>query len=499
MRRFAYAVLPFALVTGAAHAQSGGPLTVQQLTITGPGSTGDVSGMSVTPTGRTVATTQADRAAKRKLISDYGPAAGNGTNATDAFTAAMADTTSPTIYIPEGIYTLVGCPNFSAESAVSFVGAGAGRTVIQLANAGSVCSNMIFSWPDQENVQVRELTLDLKDATALSEPPQISVLLFKGAKNLVVDGIEIKGVKGPFWTPINVAGGTGGRITNNTIIMTGTDVVIPSGPLAGKTQFAQAISMARNEFFALTDWTVSGNRMEGAGFAATPTARLRVTNNDISKWHYGGGITIADNLGAFTDVIVDGNMIHDSGSIADKNNTIPSGVENWGAGSLTTNNTIWNVGSNCVFLGGVNSYATGNKCRRWSAGGPGGGYTAYQLWDRPGQRLMGNVAQADGSAFSRYGVQDRPRPNPSTPETLAVVGPNIVSASVSPYRILGWTVVSDTTVTTTVANLGVCGTANEGSLMAVSDATSNVRGATLTGGGALYALAQCNGTGWKAY
>lgn len=63
--------------------------------------------------------------------------------------------------------------------------------------------------------------------------------------------------------------------------------------------------------------------------------------------------------------------------------------------------------------------------------------------------------------------------------------------------IQGVTVVADPPVTTVGALPAAA--ANAGKLYVVTDATSPTYGATLTGGGAVYALALSNGTDWKAH
>lgn len=51
----------------------------------------------------------------------------------------------------------------------------------------------------------------------------------------------------------------------------------------------------------------------------------------------------------------------------------------------------------------------------------------------------------------------------------------------------------------TVATLPTCNATTVGKLLAVSDASAPAYNATLTGGGAVYTLALCNGSVWVAH
>ena len=325
-------------------------------------------------------------------LSSYGAATPGG-NISTAITAAMADTTSPLILIPSGTFTL-SAATYTAASGVSFQGAGANKTILQLPAVCALTGN-IFQWTAKSNIYLRDLTIDLNGCTTTALEYGV---IITGGSQIHIERVNV----------INSG--------SSNIILLGfngsTNVWVKDGYFslnANGTAQNQCI-LVGSSYAAATDYEVSGNTCVNTAMEFN-VVRLNVHDNDIYGWAFGSGV-VMDQTTTATHNIVAHNKIHDSATGQDVNNTYPSGIENWAPYSINDSNQIYNVAGSGIYMGSPHQQITGNVIygigkRSDSLGAPAisCGYTS-STYNCDYGAISGYTASDDGSGTTTYGYAD---------------------------------------------------------------------------------------------
>jgi hypothetical protein len=130
----------------------------------------------------------------------------------------------------------------------------------------------------------------------------------------------------------------------------------------------------------------------------------------------------------------------------------------------------------------------------------------HQPSDAPGKTnwsvgLTGTTIMGDSSTLNGMALQTAAAGSPPIIQSVGVdanIDLRLVAKGTGAVRVTGQLNTSSGTLETptTVAGLGTCTTALKGKRWAVTDATAQSFGGTLTGGGAITTSAFCNGTAW---
>ncbi len=279
---------------------------------------------------------------------------GNGiADNTDAFRDAMSYTTSPTIYFPSGTYR-IDCGTYTALSAVSLYGDGAGRSILKLAPGCTqpahlleyLASNNVVNGPS-----IRGLTIDLNDA-ATSGSPNTPIIYFEDVSNWVVDGSSVINAAGNSLLVFGTA--TSGntmknyRLTNNRLHRTNPEPDVVNYCFG--TSNAGGLGTVTG---GIADKNICENTsMQVVGYYN------KVTGNDISGFNFGTGIFEVQNVSGFNTY--EGNIIHDSGTTVDVNGTPSGGFDADGTGSVYRGNICRNLGGWCIQAFGTGNMIDGN-------------------------------------------------------------------------------------------------------------------------------------------
>ncbi len=303
---------------------------------------------------------------------------GNGsTSDAPALTAAFARTDSPTIYVPPGTYR-IPCGNyFTAASAVSFVGAGQGVSAIKF-DAGCTITSDVFKWDGKSGVSVRNLTIDFNTPAVPSALRNgVAIWAYSGnVSGTVIEGISVINTVDRM-IPISPGAAAGG-FTHSKALVANNLVTMAAGPLHN-----QCIGFTTNENSGTVDGhQVINNRCVGSAIQVDGT-NFVVTGNDISAWEFGTGI-----FGAFNNPpispqscqngVISNNVIHDTTTGVDANNTAFGGVENSCRETVLSNNTFYNLGGPGIVNFASDTLIEGNSCRNVGFNGPAAGGTGDQ-------------------------------------------------------------------------------------------------------------------------
>lgn len=272
-----------------------------------------------------------------------------------ALTRIFALTGGQTIYFPEGTYKVACGHAFAASSAVSLVGAGKGKTIIQLASGCSVTTD-VMSWTNFGGVKFQGITLDLNTPTTGTQQYAGLGFTVSGSNSLVGPQILDSEV-------LNL--GSSSARADNIRLTVASNSAAWLNPIIANTRLTKAVA----------DGATANNCIDFGGTGAGDSTSLgtihyaKVVNNvcvntgmqidgdhgyyagnDISGWAFGNGIfTIYNQSGPSVptsdhDNVFSGNTIHDSPAGYDVNSSAASCVENNGYANVWVGNDMHGCG-----------------------------------------------------------------------------------------------------------------------------------------------------------
>ncbi len=208
----------FPLLAPLASPSFSGTVTAPTLALTAPGSTGDASLMTVAPKlGPPAGSLDTLLSAVPVPFSKYGAGGKPGVDATAAFAAIRADTTSPTVSLPPGQYEISACPaNPYFQSSVNLVGAGRGKTTIKF--TGPSCTGNLFGWGGGlSDFGMRDLTIDWNGAPCTASNGVCSSLYITNNTRARIENVDFVGYTGENWFGVQVIGSSNGVFRGNRI------------------------------------------------------------------------------------------------------------------------------------------------------------------------------------------------------------------------------------------------------------------------------------------
>lgn len=356
-------------------------------------------------------------ASSEHAAADYGMRVGAASLVNSAGLGRIFDAVdSPTVVFASGTYE-ISCSAFVANSSVSLIGAGAGKTILKFP-MGCKFDHNVFLWTSKSGVKISNLTIDMNKPT----PGKLyNVLAFQAyAGN--TDKIEISGVAivngiSPV-IMIGVASAGGYRYSNVNIH--GNFVSLAA---AAPTQ-NQCIALTTNDGAGeIPAAKISYNYCSNSGIQ-TDGALTEINGNDVSGYRFGTGLFTAFNndvskAPTSNRCIIMNNVFHDTPNGRDINDTAPGGIENNCYNAIIYGNIARNLGGAGYFNYGSNSIYIKNAAIN---NGKSGSHGVSRVLDQAGfalnyngahpafmsrnVKMIDNVAYDDGAGTQAYGYAE---------------------------------------------------------------------------------------------
>lgn len=291
---------------------------------------------------------------------------GDGTTDNAAcFSSILAQTSPQIVYFAAGTYRISCGHVFSTTSAISFIGAGRGKTIIQLP-PGCAEADTLFTWTNT-TFTLSGFTLDMNNSTFPESKTAIQGLSNAGTVTgpIIRDIAVINAARPGRLISMNTTGGgayVNIVIDNNYLAYTAaaitTDNCVAFGGIGNSNDPGAAI-----HGFSVTKNTCVNTSMQIDGDSGV------VAENDISGFAFGAGIFTVFNGVATTppppgsdhDNIIANNVIHDSVAGYDSNDTATAGIENNCYRCLIIGNIIHDNGGEGIRNYGKYTKISGNK------------------------------------------------------------------------------------------------------------------------------------------
>lgn len=266
-------------------------------------------------------------------------AKGDGT-ANDTVAIATMDAAAATAgaagSFPGGTY-LIGIAGIPKHSGVDWIGISADAVTLK-ATAGTFTNGMVYG-TGLSGFKISDITFDWSLASG-----SIGVLNFNTCDNYEISRIIITG---NFAFGISHNGGDSFVFRDNLIIRT-TAVNTQNQAIIVSTAAAACL-------YGLID----NNQMINTALDISAT-RTTISNNNISGWQFGAGITTEIN-GECSNLLIIGNTCT-MGFGTDVNATVCLGIENWAPRSQIIGNTCSANSGDGINNGGQNCTIIGNDC-----------------------------------------------------------------------------------------------------------------------------------------
>jgi len=330
-------------------------------------------------------------------VLDYGATGDGTTNDTVAILAAITAANAAgggTVYFPAGTYIFPSNLTVTSFTNIVLQGAGQGATVLKTTIAAATPAfgtALIISFVSCNYISVQDITFDLN--SILPTNSNCCAFGFVFGNHFYVNNCAV----------IN---GTQNGIGFNQIqdFAVTNCFLQKSGSPTGSYQ-NQAIIVSGGATQAVQNGYIAGNLIKGWGTIFSGI-NIKVINNTIIQWGYGGGITM--NSDAYTNnAILIGNICRDSSGI-DVNATSPSGIECWAAQSIIQGNYCYNNASGGIVFGGDKTVVTNNVCGNngsYNQQGVGIGQVAQVGWTPASNSIIANNVCFDtGVGNQQYGV-----------------------------------------------------------------------------------------------
>lgn len=197
----------------------------------------------------------------------------------------FADRGGRRFFIPKGVYQIACGTYFVAQSAISIVGEGAGKSVLKLAGPCQI-NNSLMSWTSKSDVTLSDWTLDLANSRYVGRQEVLFFAAYAGnAANLTIRRLSI--INGNT-NSLQIAVAASGGFQYSGVVVEGNELQMTPGRSQN-----QCIALTTvNGTGAIPSARVFGNRCVGSGIQADGD-RTIVSANDIRGYQFGSGIFLA--------------------------------------------------------------------------------------------------------------------------------------------------------------------------------------------------------------
>jgi hypothetical protein len=254
------------------------------------------------------------------------------------------------LYLPKGTYLLGSNIRLPDGYAPSIVGESRTGTIIKAAPSIVLGTNDLIDWVLASGWSIENLTVDFNNIATSASCAALGSI---GCINFAIRGCNIININK---MGVGINGGHRFYIEENYI----------SRPTGAGT-YNQAI-LVSSSYQQSTDGFIRHNICENSGTDFSVT-RCIVQGNVISNFQFGAGVTTeqdTNNSNYYT--IIDNFIFGSTGT--DVNSYNPGGIENWGAYSHISNNTIFSCSGSGIDQGGIFSTISNNTI--FNNGGVGG-------------------------------------------------------------------------------------------------------------------------------
>jgi hypothetical protein len=324
-----------------------------------------------------------DKMREALSVTDFGATGDGATDDTAAIQAADTAAAGRALYFPPGTYMINGTG--IAKGNASWYGPG-GRQATLKAMAVSNTTGELILGVEQDDVEVTGLAFDISQMTSpavnraalafrLSDRLRIHANSFLGFPEI---GIALNACNG-YWVADNYLEILTAKNTQNQAILCSTaSGASVGGVIEGNTCIGSAINL-------------SGNR-------------IRIANNYVTDWKFGGGVTTEQDANTY-DLVIEGNVLV-NGTGVDVNATACMGVENWALRSVIRGNICVGNAGDGINNGGQDCVVSGNVCNANGLQGPGYAGIASRYGDVT-YNGRGSVITGNKCAGQSYGYIDQ--------------------------------------------------------------------------------------------
>ena len=379
-------------------------------------------------------------------VLDYGVVADGTTDNTTALTAAL--NSGQSVYHPGGVIAISSPVVITSGLSPSFIGASANLCEIKAIGSLATSYQSMIKWTSASNFSIENITFNKDNSVAPTTSPSAyeSCVLLKQCTNIKINNNIFKNFKSmgviaqsptKIWFTKNIFTNNYPTIYQNEGIFVTSDDGLTS------------------------DCYIDQNTFEGTGMDIE-IERFYITNNLISDWKFGGGITTEGATGAIYGQICN-NIIYDSGLAADENASFCAGIENTATFTTITGNQVYKCASAGISQAGQACIVSNNICANngLSIGWPGimlryYGPAGYQ--NANGTVLIGNICTDTQTPKTQaFGIQTQ-----TNDVERLVLGPNSLTGNLTapesltyPYNthyVADINAVSDSQTPGTIAN-----------------------------------------------
>lgn len=284
-------------------------------------------------------------------VLDYGATGDGSTDDTAAILAAITAANTAgggTVYFPSGTYIFPSNLAITSFNNIALQGAGQNNTILKTTISPSTPpfgTALIIGFVSCSYISVQDITFDFNSIDAVNS--NCAAIGFTFGSNFFVNNCSV------------INGKQLGIAFNQTEDFSVTNCYLQrDGGAIGSYQ-NEAIIVSAGPFQAVKNGYIANNLIKGWGTLYSGL-NLIITNNNISEWGYGGGITINSDIYTNNPIVI-GNICRDSSGI-DANATSPSGIECWSPQSIVQGNFCLNNASSGIAFGGEQSIITNNVC-----------------------------------------------------------------------------------------------------------------------------------------
>ncbi len=329
-------------------------------------------------------------------LTSAGKSIGDGTtDASPAFTAAVALTGNATVTIPCGTYLLSATKAFSITTNLSFVGVDRNCVTIKFP-AATVLTSGVFNFITSSALKstFSGITIDFANAT-VAGPTPIGMVGTNQHRLDVVDSAFINGSAYMFL--ISEVGQTNGfTVSRNVFSM--TDLSFTQDGIGCLLITTSAGVLSRNG-------RVTNNQATNCSFSVTGHDILFDANTFFAWGAAGGGIVAAASVATYnltiTNNIFDGTGVTGAGTC----------LEIWAKNSVIANNQMHDCPGSGIDIGGQNSIVSGNQIWGVGAGSTSSAAITTRYLDATynvgGTYFTGNHTYDGGAGFQKYGFADQ--------------------------------------------------------------------------------------------
>lgn len=327
----------------------------------------------------------------RVSVKDFG-AVGNGstddTAAINAAETAVNASGAGTLYFPDGGVYMVNNGGLTKRSNVNWEMGGS--TVKALAQTFTAPTGLVNA-TSASNFRIRD---GIFDTSLMVTSGNVSSIALELCSSYAIEGCQFNGVQ---LFGISHDGGSNFSIKNN---------IITKATAANTQNQGILVSVAAG---TSSNGLIDGNVLSNTGMDISATNTI-ISNNNISNWKYGAGITTEISAScSFLSIV---NNVCVGGTGTDVNSTNCPGIENWAPYSTIRGNLCAANSGDGISQGGLLTNCEGNICLNNGQTG-GNGITARYQTGSPTvgashSVFAGNLcADTQGTPTQLYGYADQ--------------------------------------------------------------------------------------------